>query len=323
MRKPGRLVSGFKYTSALSERDMKSRLRQQALRLCALALADYCHKERIVHIHGHSCADVAHLLALCQRAHGPTYSLTLHGDLEVYGTDHQAKMAEAKFVSVVGHHLQQQVLAATDLTKERVWVTCMGIDSAKLAHQEERRSYTANQLRIVTVARLNPVKGHVHAMAAVQRLKEAGIAVTYVIVGGGEHREALEAETRARGLTETVTFKGSLGEEDVLAELMRADAFVLPSIGRGEAWPVSVMEAMACGLPVVSSIIGATPEMITQNVDGILVERGDEDGLTEALLRLAREPEFRRTLGTKARATAASRFDVRETAGRLIEAIAR
>jgi glycosyltransferase involved in cell wall biosynthesis len=114
---------------------------------------------------------------------------------------------------------------------------------------------------------------------------------------------------------------GTLAESEVFSLLSRADAFILPSIGAGEAWPVSVMEAMGAALPVVSSIIGATPEMIAPDVDGILVAQQDEAGLAAALVRLGRDVELRRRMGRNARTTAHERFDVRGRAQFLADEI--
>jgi len=320
-RHPLRLASAVAYLTKLSASSLRERLKQQGLLACALDLADYCRSEKITHIHGHSCADAAHLLALCRLGGGPSFSLTLHGDLEVYGRDHQVKMANAAFVSVVGSHLKAQVHAATTIDRDRVWVTCMGIESERLGRLPSKRSERANHLRVVTVARLNPMKGHRYALAAVRALRDAGVEIHYVIVGGGDHRAELEQKVAELDLQKNITFAGTLGEEDVTSELMRADAFVLPSVGHGEAWPVSVMEAMACGLPVVSTIIGATPEMITPEVDGLLVEQHNEKAIADALLRLARDPELRRRMGLAAKKTAQDRFDVAATASRLMQAV--
>jgi len=105
-RHPLRLASAVAYLTKLSAGNLRERVKQQGLLACALDLADYCRSENITHVHGHSCADAAHLLALCRLVGGPGFSLTLHGDLEVYGRDHQAKMESAAFVSVVGSHLK-------------------------------------------------------------------------------------------------------------------------------------------------------------------------------------------------------------------------
>jgi glycosyltransferase involved in cell wall biosynthesis len=309
------------YLIKLSAGNYRERLKQQGLLACALDLADYCRNENITHVHGHSCADAAHLLALCRLVGGPAFSLTLHGDLEVYGRDHQAKMADAAFVSVVGSHLKKQVHSVTSVDRDRVWVTCMGIESERLGRMAPSRSDRANCLRVVTVARLNPMKGHRYALAAVRALRDAGVDIHYVIVGGGDHRAELELKVAELDLHKNVTFAGTLSEKDVISELMRADAFLLPSVGHGEAWPVSVMEAMACGLPVVATVIGATPEMITPEVDGLLVEQHNERAIADALLRLARDPELRRRMGRAAKKTAQGRFDVAATASRLLHAV--
>jgi glycosyltransferase involved in cell wall biosynthesis len=107
----------------------------------------------------------------------------------------------------------------------------------------------------------------------------------------------------------------------VLKRLKESDVFVLPSFGLGEAAPVSVMEAMACGLPVVCSIIGGTPDMITNGKDGILVEQKDVDGLYSAFKMLLEDVEKRRKLGKEARLRALEAFDYRINAGKLLERI--
>jgi glycosyltransferase involved in cell wall biosynthesis len=81
------------------------------------------------------------------------------------------------------------------------------------------------------------------------------------------------------------------------------------------------MEAMASGMPVVVSIIGATPEMITSGEDGLLVPQGDREGLAAAFTDLAHDPALRRRLGENGRRRAREQFDVRRTAGKLHEAI--
>jgi glycosyltransferase involved in cell wall biosynthesis len=296
-------------------------LRSFALVLAAIDLADYARRARLDHIHVHSCADAAHLVALCRRLGGPSYSLTLHGDLQVYGGDHRSKMQEAAFVLAVGSHLQRQIIEQVGLPPERVHVTCMGVDMTRLAQLGADREHVPNRLHVVTVARLNHMKGHVHALEAVRRAVDAGIDVRYTIGGEGENRGAIEARRRALGLEDRVELVGTLAETEVFNLLSTADAFILPSIGAGEAWPVSVMEAMGAALPVVSSIIGATPEMITPDVDGILVAQQDEAGLAAALVRLGRDVELRRRMGGNARVTAHKRFDVRGRAQFLADEI--
>jgi len=316
-----RLPACARYVGRLTRRGGPGAVRRLGLVLAALDLLEHVGRERIDHVHVHSCADAAHAVALANVLGGLSYSLTLHGDLNVYGQDHDAKMRPAAFVAAVGKHLVRQIVDGVALPEARTHVTCMGVDLTPLASLGSERTFVAGTLHIVTVARLNPMKGHVHALAAVRRAVDAGADIRYTIAGGGEAHAAIAGRVRELGLEDRVRLTGTLSEPEVFALLATADAFVLPSVGAGEAWPVSVMEAMAAGLPVVSSIIGATPEMIESGVDGLLVEQRDEPALADALILLARDTEVRRQLGERARGTARARFDVRVTAERLSAAV--
>jgi colanic acid/amylovoran biosynthesis glycosyltransferase len=98
--------------------------------------------------------------------------------------------------------------------------------------------------------------------------------------------------------------------------LVQSDIYVLPSIAKGEAAPVSIMEAMACGLPVVSSRIGGVDELVRDGVDGFLVPQAAPDLLTEAIAALANEA-LRAKLGAAARDRAVREFRYQDHAARL------
>lgn len=309
------------YLSKLDASGSKNRLKHFGLLASAVDLVHWARFNRIDHIHGHSCADAAHVLSLARHLGGPPYSLTLHGDLDVYGIDHRSKMKEAAFVCAVGNHLRQQILSRTEVPRERVIVTCMGVETSELAKLGAQRSYTSGTLHLVTVARLNAAKGHVYALAAVHSCLQTGLDLHYTIAGEGPHRDVIRSKIDELGLKDRVTLTGTLPESEVFELLSVADAFVLPSTGLGEAWPVSVMEAMGTALPVISSVIGATPEMITSGKDGLLVPQGDVGALSDAISLLASDVGRRQMIGEDARRTALGRFDVAVTAGTLLDAI--
>jgi colanic acid/amylovoran biosynthesis glycosyltransferase len=318
--RPIRTLRALGYVAGLRESSLKRRLVYAGLILSAADLVRYGKSRKLDHLHVHSCADAAHLAALGRILGGPPYSLTLHGDLPVYGTDHARKMARAEFVACVTTPLRQQVLDKVGLPPARTGVLWMGVDTEQF-RDEGQRTYDPGRLHLVTVARLNPMKGHGHALAAMRRAVDRGCDVCYTIAGEGPHRAQIEADVARLGLTGRVTMAGTMSETEVRALLQRADAFVLPSVGLGEAAPVSVMEAMACGLPVVASIIGGTPDMITHGVDGLLIPQADEPALADALVLLATDPAERRRLGQAARERALKYFDSRQTARHLLEAI--
>jgi glycosyltransferase involved in cell wall biosynthesis len=197
----------------------------------------------------------------------------------------------------------------------------MGVETSELASLGRHRSYIDGSLHLVTVARLNQRKGHVHALAAIQRGVQLGLDLRYTIAGEGPYRESIQSQVAKLGLQDRVTLTGTQSETEVYQLLSDADAFVLPSIGTGEAWPVSVMEAMGAGLPVIASEIGATPEMINSGVDGFLVAQGDDQAILENIVALARNVDMRARIGEAARGTARRRFDVATTAAVLRNAI--
>ena len=124
-------------------------------------------------------------------------------------------------------------------------------------------------------------------------------------------------------LRDYVTLLGAVDEGVVLDLLHSSDALALTSINKGEAAPVAVMEAMSCGLVVICSIIGGTPDMITDGVDGHLVAQRGVAAITHATRQLATDPEQRAVMGRAARATALEKFDHHRNAALLYDEIKR
>jgi glycosyltransferase involved in cell wall biosynthesis len=163
---------------------------------------------------------------------------------------------------------------------------------------------------IVTVAVLRPPKGIDLMLRAMPEVPDAH----YLIVGDGEARLALEAETARLGLGDRVTFAGA--RADIPVMLATADLFVLPSLT--EALPTVIAEAMAAGLPVVATDVGGTTEMVDADT-GIVVDAGDADQLANAVRSLLADPIRAGDMGRTGREIAARRFDLHNQAGRLID----
>jgi glycosyltransferase involved in cell wall biosynthesis len=312
-------VRAVRYARELRESSLKERLVIGAASYAAARkLNAICHRIGADHVHAHSCANSAHILALARRMGGPPYSLTLHGDMEVYGKDHVCKMAGAAFVSVVTRPLQRAVHSRTGIPVDRLPVISMGVDPGAF-EPGPKRDAVPGRLNLLTVSRLHRGKGHSHALAAMRTLVDRGLDLHYTIAGDGPHSKEIEERVQELGLGDRVRLTGTIGEHQVLDMLRSADAFVLPSVGIGEAAPVAVMEAMSCGLPVVCSIIGGTADMITDGVDGMLVAQGDEAGLAKAFERLTTDVGLRGRLAAAARARAEREFDFRVLALRLLD----
>ncbi len=315
---PSRLLAAFHYVRGLKESSLKAKLKIAALAVCAQRLIRSCQAEGVDHVHGHSCADTAHVLAMARAMGGPAYSLMLHGDLAIYGRDHKAKCEHASFIMTAGPHLVPQLTAA-GLGIGKTVPSCMGLDTDRITPATSVEPHP--ELRVLTVARLNLCKGHLFAFKALARVKAQGVVVRYTVAGSGPDEAEIRQQAMDVGVADLVDFIGSLSESQVIEQLHKADVFVLSSVGWGEAWPVSVMEAMSAGVPVVCSRIGSTPYMVEDGVDSFLIDQEDFATLADRLISLATDPALRERISRAARQRALREFDVRATSGLLLSRI--
>ena len=150
----------------------------------------------------------------------------------------------------------------------------------------------------VWLGRMYRGKGVELAIDALARTDES---VCLLLVGDGESRASLEARAGASGVAERVRFAGSQPRERIPTYLRAADGLVFPSL-LPEAAPLTPLQAMSCGLPVVVSRIGSLPELVDRpGSNGVLVAPGDVGALAEAMARLAADEGFRLRLGRAAR----------------------
>ena len=158
--------------------------------------------------------------------------------------------------------------------------------------------------RIIVVANLRSEKGHDVLIDAASDIRARFPDATFEIVGAGPERDALVARAASRGVLEAFSFLGH--RDDVPARLAEADIFVLPS--RSEAFPNAVLEAMAAGLPVIASGVGGILEIVNDGRTGLLTPPDDPRALAERVTALMADQALADSLGTAARAEAASRY---------------
>lgn len=164
---------------------------------------------------------------------------------------------------------------------------------------------------IGTVARIQDVKNHRGLVSAFARLRELApeqrARLRLSIVGDGPLMGAVREQVAALGLQDVVWLPGA--RADVAALLHGFSLFTLPSLAEGT--PVSMLEAMACGLPVVASRVGGIPEVVSDGVEGSLVPPQDVEALAQALAAYVRDPALRRQRGEAARARVEAAFSMR------------
>jgi sugar transferase (PEP-CTERM/EpsH1 system associated) len=153
-----------------------------------------------------------------------------------------------------------------------------------------------------TVGRLDPVKAYDRLILAFAELHRAAAPpagpMVLLLVGDGPERPRLEQLAQAAGVADAVRFLG--WRKDVHRLLGLMDAFVLPSESEGTS--LSLLEAMAAGVPVIATAVGGTPDVLGDSGAGLLVPPGDLPALVGALKGLLRDPERRKSLGSKGRA---------------------
>lgn len=168
----------------------------------------------------------------------------------------------------------------------------------------EPRTPSSEAFRLVAVGNLYPVKNHAALVRIVGALRDRGVPAELDVLGRGGEEASLRAEIGRLGLTDAVRLQGF--RSDVDSFLRGADVFVSSSLS--EQMPLSIMEAMARGLPVVASRVGGVPEIVDDGVTGLLFDSGDEIAACEHLAGLWHDPARRFALGARARNVAETRF---------------
>ncbi len=221
--------------------------------------------------------------------------LTLHGsDLYAQLTDERiveemsAAARAAARVVCVSAPLADDTARALGLRRDAIAVIPDAYDDDRFAFVERERR--AGPAALVSVGRLEPVKGQDVLLEAFAHLVRSGTDATLTLVGDGSRRERLEDMARELGVQDRVRFPGQLVGGALVSALTSADLYVQPS--RREGFGVSLVEAMATGLPVVATRSGG-PRDIVGASDGILAAPGDADALTTAIAEaLGRLPSF-------------------------------
>jgi glycosyltransferase involved in cell wall biosynthesis len=207
----------------------------------------------------------------------------------------------------------RDILVDGGVPRARVDVIRDGVDSARLAGATPaaRSGFRAefgledDETAVGITAQFAPEKDHATLLRAWARVEAEAPGARLFLVGRGDGEAELRRLSAALGLSRVV-FTG--WRDDIPRVLAGLDAFVMTSTREGLG--SSVMDAMACGLPVVATRAGGLPELVTDGEDGLLVPPGDPGALAPALLRIAREPGLARRLGAAARLRAESLFSV-------------
>jgi N-acetyl-alpha-D-glucosaminyl L-malate synthase BshA len=201
---------------------------------------------------------------------------------------------------------------------KRVDVIENGVNYQRYQKQESkeniRQKLGLDQARkyLICVARFHPVKDHATLLRGFARIAPRIPTTDLLLAGDGPLRRDLESLTTKLGLEQRVDFLGV--RSDVPELLQAADLFVMTSLS--EAASLTLLEAMAAGLPVVVTKVGGNPEIVRDNIDGLLVPRQDDAALADALLSLLGNPEKSAAMGASGQNLVRQRYDLHRTISR-------
>lgn len=311
-RAPRRYLSVLLRAVALADLDLLERFVQAPL------LARLLERDDITHVHAGFVHAPGSLAWLVFQLTGIPFSVATHAK-DLYHSPPRLlrrKLADARLVFTCTRHNVQHLERLCDPSGlRRLRQVYHGTDLTRFHFSPYA---PANPPLVLAVARLVEKKGLDDLIRACALLRDRGRRFQCRIIGGGVLKPRLERLVRELDLGPLVTLEGPLDQEDVIAWYHQAQVAVLPCIvtrdGDRDGIPNTLIEAAACGVPIVSTPVSGVPELIEHGRTGLLAPPQDPDALTEAIDALLQSPLLREALRVKARTRIEEQFDVRRNA---------
>jgi len=278
----------------------------------------------VKHIHAHFCHGATTVAWFVSLITGLPFSFTAHAkDLYCESLNPagllRRKMRAARFVVTCTDANREHLIKIEPTANVRCIYHGLNAEFAGLLLESVAPPTKAGGVRALGVGRLVQKKGFDVLVEACAILKQRGFHFETVIVGEhGEHERELRRQIAAHGLRDRVRLLGPLEQTRLYSEYQSADVFCLPcrvlDNGDRDGLPNVLMEAMACGLPVITTPVSGIPEIIKDGQNGTLVPPDDAEALANAIQRLSADRIMARNLGRAGRMTVLERFDGDRTA---------
>lgn len=281
--------------------------------------------DEVQHIHAHFASHPAAAGFIIHRLVGIPYSFTAHGS-DLHRDRHmlREKVAEAAFVAAISEYNKELIVSeCRGKYREKVKVVHCGVDTHVFRARSHRTPYEKgeNPFLILCIGTLHEVKGQAYLIEACRQLQERGFDFTCHFVGDGADKNSLTERVEQARLSDKVKFHGHLTRGEIANLLLDADVLTTPSVptrdGRREGIPVVLMEAMGSGVPVIASHLSGIPELVNDQLTGLLVPPRDATSLADALECFIQDPELRQRLGRAGREKVVDEFDLDKNAARL------
>ncbi len=285
---------------------------------CSRALKEELKSQEATIVHAHQYTPFFYALTTGILGRRPPILFTEHGrffpDLpnRKHAIFNRLLMRKNDRIVGVGEAVRKALVDNEGIPENRTQVIYNGIDVTKFESTDaSARSTIRNELAIgendfvvSLVGRLNDLKDHSTAIRTARRVAEQLPNFRMLFVGEGEERTKIESEIRDAQLEKTITLLGT--RHDIPEILQASDVCFLSSLSEGI--PLTLIEGMAAGLPVVATDVGGNSEVVIQNETGYLAPSGDDEALAGYLITLGNDPALRRQLGAAGRQRAHQHF---------------
>ena len=306
----------------------------------ALRIRKLAKRERIGAIHAARNLPEGFIAYLVRRMTGRPYLCYVHGeDVGVSGTSRELAwmtrrvLKGATLIIANSQNTRSMLLDDWRVPDDKVRLLYPGVDTKRFVPAPPDKSVRKtldwhDRTVVLTVGRLQKRKGHDMLIRALPAIRKQHPKVLYAILGDGEEKANLQALANSEGVTDQVQFLGDASDDQLLQCYQQCDLFVLPNraIGRDvEGFGMVLLEAQACGKPVVAGASGGTAETMRIPDTGRIVPCETPDPLAAALIELLSNPALLADMGRRGREWVCERFDwdaLRREASQIFDSIA-
>lgn len=280
----------------------------------AAGLVAFLRKNNINHIHSNFAHIPTDIAMYAAKLAGITFSFISHAnDLFERGWLLKEKVARAKFAITISEY-NKRFLVEQGADEEKIEVIHCGVDSENFSVRAEKK--LSHPPMLGTLGRMVDKKGFDVLISACDVLKRKGVTFKLQIAGGGPLKKGLENLARSLDLMDVIDFIPPIPHENVHEWMKSLDIFVLPCKkdmhGDMDGIPVVLMEAMLSGVPVITTRISGIPELVVNEVTGLLCKPNDVVDLSRAIQYFMSNSELAKKLNINAASKVKSEFELRE-----------
>lgn len=312
-RRPSAYVRTLLLLASSRGLSLRDRLRTVAHFGLGVSVAGQLHENgRYDRVHAHFIDRAATVALVAARLLDVPYSVTAHAaDIYVSPLLLRTKLAAGDFVATCTGYNRDHLAQVAPEASGKIVLAYHGLD---LERYDPTSRCPSTVPTMLAVGQLREKKGFIHLLRACRDLADRGMAFRCEIIGEGPQRADLERAVQDLGLGHQVAFLGAQSHDEVIDAYRRARLFVLPCVvgddGDRDGIPNVILEAMAMGLPVVSTRHSGIPEVVDHEATGLLVPPADATELADALAQVLEDPAAGERMGAQGRAVVLERFDV-------------